>query len=160
MPANPNKTRCQQPNCRAWAIRGSDPPLCSAHAGRSLGAGAPPGNQNARTHGFYASAITRDELADILTHAADTTLDSEIAITRIALRRVFTMLLSGTTPGPDPRPLDAQDYARLISLAFQGSSTISRLLRAKSALPDDPNAPPSFLDQVLDELSVEWGVEL
>jgi hypothetical protein len=29
--------------CRAWAIRGSDPPLCSAHAGRNIGAGTPPG---------------------------------------------------------------------------------------------------------------------
>jgi len=64
MPVNPLKTPCQQPNCRAWAVRGSDPPLCSAYAGR--GVGAPPGNQNARTHGFYASAITRDELADVL----------------------------------------------------------------------------------------------
>ena len=161
MPTNPNKTPCQQPNCRAWAIRGSDPPLCSAHAGRTVGAGAPPGNLNARTHGFYASAITSDELADVLTYAADTTLDSEIAITRIALRRLLTMLLTGTTPGPDPRPLDAQDYARLIALAFHGSGTISRLLRTKAALPDhDPNAPPPFLAQVLDELSVEWGVKL
>ena len=70
------------------------------------------------------------------------------------------MLLAGTTPGPDPRPLDAQDYARLIALAFHGSGTISRLLRTKSALPEDPNAPPSFIAQVLDELSVEWGVDL
>jgi len=131
MPANPNKTRCQQPNCRAWAVRGSDPPLCSAHAGRSLGAGAPPGNQNARTHGFYASAITRDELADILTHAADTTLDSEIAITRIALRRrrcVLRRLHSCSSPAPPPAPR--------------------------------PDPPPPFLAQVLDELSVEWGVKL
>ena len=71
MPANPHKTPCQQPNCHAWALRGSDPPLCSAPAGHSLGAA--PGNHNAHTHGFYASAITRDELTDLLTHAADTT---------------------------------------------------------------------------------------
>ena len=33
--------------CQAWAIVGSNPPLCSAHSGMDVGAGAPPGNQNA-----------------------------------------------------------------------------------------------------------------
>ena len=40
--------------CRAWAVRGSDPPRCSPHGGGAAPVGAPPGNQNALTHGFYA----------------------------------------------------------------------------------------------------------
>ncbi len=54
--------RCSAANpdgktCRAWAVRGTDPPLCSAHAGRNAGAGASAGNQNARKHGFYSSKL-------------------------------------------------------------------------------------------------------
>ena len=158
MPRNPAKTRCQQPNCRAWALRGSDPPRCSAHSGR---AGAPTGNQNRLVHGFYASTLQPDELADLAAHAGDTTLDAEIAVTRIALRRILGMLLTGLTPGPNPRPLDAHDYARFIALAFHGAGAISRLLRARQQLGGDQSDHIlSFLDEALDELSVEWGVEL
>lgn len=40
--------------CRAWAVRGSHPPRCAPHGGGAAPVGAPTGNQNARTHGFYA----------------------------------------------------------------------------------------------------------
>ena len=108
MPKNPNKARCQHPGCRAWAVRDSSPPLCAAHGGRK--GGAPPGNQNALTHGFYASTLTPYELADldvIGQLAGDTTLDAEVVITRIALRRLLHMFQTGTTPGPEPQPLAA-----------------------------------------------------
>ncbi len=158
MPRNPHKTRCQQPDCRAWALRGSDPPRCSAHSGRT---GAPAGNQNRLVHGFYASTLQPDELAALAAHAGDTTLDAEIAITRVALRRILTMLLTGLTPGPNPRPLDAGDYARFIALAFHGAGAISRLLRARHQLGGDQRDEiTSFFDQALDELSAKWGIEL
>ena len=35
MPRNPAKTPCSVDGCRAWAIRGSDPPLCSPHRTRA-----------------------------------------------------------------------------------------------------------------------------
>ena len=62
MPANPHKCRCAFDTrhgkpCRAYAVRGSDPPACAAHAGLTTGAGAPAGNRNARTHGFYSRAL-------------------------------------------------------------------------------------------------------
>ncbi len=159
MPRNPNKTPCSVPGCKAWAIRGSDPPLCSPHTRGTVG--APPGNQNRCTHGFYATILRRDELADLAAHAGDTTLDAEIAITRVALRRVLAMLLSGRTPGPDPRPLEAADYARLTNLAFQGAGSISRLLRARQALTPDSEAPfLSVIHDALGELGEEWGIKL
>jgi hypothetical protein len=40
--------------CRAWALRGSEPPLCAAHSGK---VGAPPGNKNAQTHGYYSRQV-------------------------------------------------------------------------------------------------------
>lgn len=41
--------------CKAWAVRGSDPPLCGAHGGGAALPGAPAGNKNAEKHGAYSS---------------------------------------------------------------------------------------------------------
>lgn len=41
--------------CKAWAVRGTDPPLCAAHGGVAARIGAPPGNKNAERHGAYSS---------------------------------------------------------------------------------------------------------
>ncbi len=41
--------------CSAWAVRGTDPPLCAAHGGTDARIGAPPGNTNALKHGYHAS---------------------------------------------------------------------------------------------------------
>lgn len=40
--------------CRAWPVRGSDPPRCSAHGGGKRPVGAPQGNRNAEKHGWYS----------------------------------------------------------------------------------------------------------
>ncbi|MGD8491767.1 MAG: hypothetical protein PVG54_16115 [Anaerolineae bacterium] len=153
MPRNPDKVHCQVPACRAWAIRGSDPPLCSAHAHRN--GPPPPGNQNARTHGFYSRVIHDHELADLLQHAGASALESEIAIARVALRRLFDYLAHTQ----DLRPLD---YARLASVAFHGVRTIARLLRDHHTLTGAAGQDEwsQAINQALDELSAEWGVEL
>jgi hypothetical protein len=128
--------------CKAWAVHapspdGPDPPLCSAHAGRNVGAGAPLGNQNRTTHGFYASVLSRNEPADILEAAGLTTLESEIACTRTALHRLLKIL---TESGDDLSPLD---YARMASVAFHGARTIARLMRDNKAI---AGFPPGFFD--------------
>jgi len=191
MPRNPNKARCTHPGCRAWAVRGSSPdgrnpspdgrnpspdgrnpsldgpaqPLCAAHGGQSTcpepRRGAPLGNQNARTHGFYASTLDPQEHAD-LDDAGDlagaTTLDAEIIIARVALRRLLHMFHTGTTPGPNPQPLTAQDYVNLIGLAFRGCGTLSRLLRARKAIGgDQPDRLHILFGHILDDLSEELG---
>ncbi len=128
--------------------------------GRTPTVGAPPANQNHLVHGFYSTVLRPKERADLVAYAADTTLDAEIAIARVALRRILGMFLTGVTPGPEPFPLDAQDYARFASLAFQGAGTISRLLRARQALSGDTDPLMGFLTQALEELGEEWGVDL
>jgi hypothetical protein len=157
MPRNPNKRDCSVPDCNAWAMRDSDPPLCAPHSGR---VGAPLGNQNHLIHGFYATAVRPDERDDLEARAGDATLASEIAITRIALRRIFGMLVTGETPGEDPRPLDAQDYARYVGLAFQGAGAISRLLRANHAVGGGASDIPQAIETALDVLGDRWDVEL
>jgi hypothetical protein len=189
MPRNPFKTRCSVPGCRACAIRGSDPPICSPHRSRKAspdqearpepgqgacaepsrgarperkrGVGARPGNQNHFIHGFYATSLPPDEQVRLLAPGGITTLDAEIALTRAAQERIYDMLLTGVTPGPNPQPLDAQDYARFIGLAFRGSNTVARLLSTRMALGGRPTDALSVtMDRVLDELSAKWGVDL
>ena len=165
MPRNPDKMPCSVPDCRAWAIRGSDPPLCSAHthgkacpeSNRRIG--APPGNRNNFTHGFYARTLHPDDLALLDEGAIDTSLDEEILIIRIALRRLQLMIVTGTTLGPSPQRLDAHDYARFIGLTFQGTNTLSRLLRVRHDLPGNDRFM-QVMDDALDALSEEWGIEL
>ena len=157
MPRNPDKRPCSVPGCRAWAIRDSDPPLCSAH---TLGKwGAPLDNHNSLTHGFYASALHPDDLADCDEDAMDPTLVDEILIIRVALRRLQRMILTGTTPGPRPRRLDVHDYARFIGLTFQGTNALARLLRVRHDLPGNDRWE-RIVDATLDALSEEWGIEL
>ena len=164
MPRNPNKTPCSVPDCRAWAIRGSDPPRCSAHTPGKVG--APPGNRQVRaygphtlTHGFYASTLDPDDLAVLEEGAIDTSLDEEIFIVRLAIRRMQLLIVTGTTPGPRPQRLDVHDNARFIGLTFQGANTLSRLLRVRHDLPgNDPFM--EVMNQALDNLSEEWGIEL
>jgi len=81
MPRNPQKSRCQVPGCRAWAMRGDV--RCRAHRDAELGprgGGAPTGNLNAiktgaGAHPLGQSAIDRlayqlvrdpDSLPDLL----------------------------------------------------------------------------------------------
>ena len=85
---------------------------------------------------------------------------TEIAVTRIALRRIFGMLVTGETPGDNPRPLDAQDYARYVGLAFQGAGAISRLLRANHAVGGQSSEIPQAIESALDQLGDQWGIEL
>ncbi len=71
------------------------------------------------------------------------------------------MLMTGVTPGPNPQPLDAQDYACLIGLAFRGSNTVARLLSTRMALGGKPTDAFSVTtDKVLDELGAKWGIHL
>ena len=140
--------------CRAWAIRGSDPPTCASHARRARG-GAPPGNTNAATHGFYSPVLRPDELADLVACADDITLDDEIALARVILRRLAGMLIA------PPDALEPADTARLASLALQATRTIARLLRDKRALSGDAaDGIAGAISQALDELSSEWGIDL
>ena len=158
MPRNPDKRPCSFRDCNAWAIRDSEPPLCAPHTKGLLG--APFGNRNALTHGFYATTLTPEDLKELDEDVFEDILDDEVLILRVALRRLQRMILSGLTPGANPQPLDVQDYARFIGLTFQGINTLTRLLRVRKDLFPDGDILQEIFDAALDELSEEWGVEL
>ena len=166
MPANPAKVHCSHPGCRAWAMRGSEPPICSVHAGRPLDpapgktGGAQPGNDNALVHGLYANFL-RDITGQPVIGADSTSLEGEIAITRVALHRILTMLVTGITLSDRPQRLAADDIARLIALAFQGARTISRLLEVKGSIgAAGEDKFSQAINQALDQLAADWGVNL
>ena len=160
MPRNPNKTHCSVEGCRAWAIRDSDPPLCAPHTPGLTG--APPGNSNALTHGFYARSQRPEDLEGFEPGSATVSLQDEILIVRVAMRRLQEILVTGGIPGNEPRPLSAADYARFLGLVFQGASTLTRLLRVHNDLPGQSlnDALQAIFDAALDDLSEEWGMEL
>jgi hypothetical protein len=142
--------------CRAWAIRGSDPPLCAAHAGRT---GAPPRNRLAEKHGFYsrrgagstgpggADPGSRPDLTHIEAVVAD------LAERQAQLTEYLAALMD--------RGADVEEVARLFALHGQNASRLGRLLRDQRALSGE--SADDLLDAIgkaLDEIGEELGIEL
>ena len=144
-----HRTRSGRP-CRAWAVHGTDPPACSAHA-RVPSDSLLPG-----ISGFYTPVLEPEELADLVACSDDMTLDDEIACARIALRRILSVLVK-----PDIADTDPGLVARLAGLAFRGTRPVARLLRDQRALSGGAAEGLSgAIAQALDELGTEWGLEL
>lgn len=139
--------------CQAFAVRGSAPPRCSAHLGRNRGAGAPAGNQNRRTHGFYGRYYSADELDALAEYVADDSLDSEIGVVRVALRRALKVL--------QDEDADPALVAALTPLVFAGGRTVARLLRDRRLLSgQDADTIMREMADALEELGTELGVRL
>ena len=109
MPRNPDKTHCQVPGCRAWAMRGHT--RCRAHRDAELGprgAGAPRGNLNALKHGRHSHPLPPPDIARLACHITEQPDDLPLQIglavqslqaragdplmTLIALRRLLSQL--------------------------------------------------------------------
>ena len=129
--------------CKAWAIRGSDPPLCAPHSKRT---GGTKGNQNAVTHGYYRKRIEPDQIQTLYDKAGSVDLDQEVILLRVALHR-----LSSIINDPD---ISMEDIKSIIPLIVSTSRALAYL---KKQLPD-PNAID--WDAALDELGKEWGWDL
>lgn len=76
------KTRAGHP-CRSHAMPNG---RCRKHGGKSTG--APTGNQNARTHGIYSSAIQPDEV-ELWDQIVVDDIDDAIKIAHLQLRRAM-----------------------------------------------------------------------
>lgn len=160
--------------CRAYAMHGRD--LCSSHAKANKGAGAPIGNQNAQKHGFYRSVLTAEEIADLVTHAQNETIDDEIAITRVLLRRLMNQLQVGDSTIQTLNTIiqkrdiataelldilqtlqESTDQLKAIApLVFTGTRTVANLMRHKK-----PNGGlADTINDVLDELASQFPIQL
>src|SRR4030042_2288263 len=97
---------------------------------------------------FYSRIFTEDELLDVarLAAAGDVSLDEEIGMLRVCMRRVLEA-------GIDP--------AKTLQVLARGAGQLARLMRAKRALSGE--AAEGLADafaKALDELSSELGIEL
>lgn len=157
MSRNPGKKLCNaltasgQP-CRSYAMSGSD--RCRSHRHLELGltgAGAPEGNDNARTHGLYSPRLDPDDfLAMALTVGDD--LADEVAFARIMVRK-FAGMIDNTT--------DTEIAVKLGRVLFAGLGRIALLLKAHQALtPERSDAVTDVIAGALDELGAEYDLDL
>lgn len=133
-----NATRADGQPCAAWAVRGSDPPLCAAHSGRT---GAPRGNRNAEKHGWYSKPERPPE-----------TIDDAIALAGRKLDELDAYMGELTDP---------EQIIRYGSIILQGASRLGRLLRDKRALSgESADSILQALSQAIDEIGTELGIDL
>lgn len=144
-------TRAGRP-CNAPAVRGTEPPLCSAHSGRTAkGSGGQKGNQNRRTHGFYGRYYTKEEVEALNEYRSDGTLEDEIALMRVAMRRVIAHM---------NKIDDDIMMIMMTKLLMTGGRTLAKMLRDKQVLDGGDGSVLRELAEALDELGTEWGIEI
>ena len=139
--------------CQAWSIRNLHPPLCSVHAGRNTGAGAPHDNDNARTHGFYSTNFSLAEVTALLSHANTDNLLDEIALARILTDRLHNYLTTND--------LNPSQFMTAIQLLLDATGRIAVLMRTQSTLSSDSTDTFTMaLTKALDELSSRLDIPL
>ena len=134
-------TKAGEP-CRAYAVRGEQ--MCSAH---SRAVGAPAGNQNRRTHGFYAASVKMEGIGDV----ADDLLRKQQQLSAY----IDSQMVDGL--------VDSEEMIKLFALLAQNASRLGRLLRDKRALDgDSPDGMLEAIGKLFDEINTEGilGVKL
>jgi hypothetical protein len=165
-------------DCKAWAVPGSEPPLCSAHGGRPP-ASSPGPEENAHPlessgppldgtgRGPVEGAVRpgpctiEDVIADLAAHqrllsaCIEAILDHEPAP-----RHHQASFLDEAGPGLE-EPLELGELRRLLALHGQNASRLGRLLRDQRALSGEAaDGIAGAIAQALDELGTEWQVPL
>ena len=143
-------TKCSQPKndgsrCRAWAMPGTNPPQCASHGGTTKTPGAPPGNSNARKHGFYSATITPTTIEGVI---------EDLAEKQAALSEYLATNLQ------NPKT-DITTLANIFTIHAQNASRLGRLLSQQHALSGDmADGLAGAIGQALDELSLILDVQL
>ena len=112
--------------------------------------GARRGNRNAEKHGAYGAPAPGADLDQIIRD----------------LHRRLTQLSSYIDHGLErdgigETSLDLSEYARLVSLQGQLSSRLGRLMRDQDRIAGDAaDELTRAVNAALDDISVEWGIEL
>jgi len=125
-------TRKDGQPCQAWAVADTSPPRCAAHGGGKRPPGAPAGNKNRQTHGFYSRQLTPPP--------------QTIAEVAQALADSLARLQSYITANIDD--LDVTDIARLIALEGMHLSRLARVLKQQA---DMSGGPDQDLQDDIDE---------
>ena len=103
--------------------------------------GAPPGNQNARKHGFYSKVLDEDEKLDLEFATEVEGIEEEIALLRVKIKSVLRH---------DP------DNVELITHA---TNALARLLITKYNLDkDDKKGLREAITNVLKDVALQLGI--
>jgi len=103
--------------------------------------GAPPGNQNARKHGFYSRALTEAEQLEMEEAVYVDGVDQEIALLRIKLRELV------------------ESQPDRIDLHLEAANTIARLIRTRYQISkEQKKSLKEAIAKVLTEVAVPLGV--
>jgi hypothetical protein len=121
--------------------------------------GPPPHNTNALKHGFYSKRFARLESADLarIGESPDK-LEAEIALNRVMLARLFTILDAGPL-AHETTSLMSSDALQHLAMLYTGLARLTHLIRLYQI--DAGNYPPvetAILD-ALHELNLEDGLE-
>lgn len=131
-------TKAGEP-CRAWAAHGSQ--LCASHLGKT---GAPAGNKNRQTHGFYAAPSRKLE-------SIDDVVQDQLGRQEQLSAYIDEQMKAGN--------VDLDEVVRLFALTGQNASRLGRLLRDQRAL--SGASADGFLEMVsklLDEINTEMDL--
>lgn len=103
--------------------------------------GAPPGNQNARKHGFYSAVLAEEELADLAQAVEVEGLDEEIALMRVKLKSVLRH--------------DPENTA----LIMEAVKTLSRMVRTRYNISrSDKKGLKEAVGNVLKDIALPLGI--
>ena len=132
--------------CKAWSVWDSNPPRCSAHAGRNVGAGAPKGNTNALKHGLYRSTMTAEEI-DLLESCDEQSLQSELEMARLQVIRLAGYQLQEDVP--------FMQKVKMVPVIISAIRAIAYLKRQIAEMED-----PIDWDDLLDEVgeAMDWDI--
>jgi hypothetical protein len=109
--------------------------------------GAPIGNTNAVSHGFYSRRFRKNEVQD-LQNSYFSGINDEIAMLRVCIRRAIEW-------GKDIQSLpEAMDFLRTISLA---AGNLSRLVRTQKLIAG--SGLDRAIEQAILEVSAEMGID-
>jgi len=105
--------------------------------------GAPPGNQNARKHGFYSRVLDEDERLDFEQATCVDGLDDEIALLRVKLKSVLRH---------DPENM---------KLIMQATNTLVRLIKTRYNIgKEDKKGLKDAIESVLKNVALPLGINI
>jgi hypothetical protein len=112
--------------------------------------GGQPGNMNAASHGFYSRKFRTIELSDLDASLKDNLTD-EIALMRVAIRRVFDYL-------SENEDITLSEWADCLNALSSASTNLSTLLKTQKILTGKETDVIGVLTSALSDVVKELGL--
>lgn len=139
-------------------MRGGEPSLCYVHQRLATEIAKPETSGEKEVIHCRSGVVepacpyTLEQIAGLLRENADSSLDDELVIARLAVRRLMQHLEEQLTP---------HEFAHLAGVIFTGTNSIVRMLKSQQDL--ENHSAEDFaqaMNQALDEFSKKIGIRL